>query len=80
MIISKGKMKEKFPKNFPVELTKVALEVEDMEEGDSLTIESSTKMEAMKMAINIGGYLTVNEYNSYQIILEGSKVRIDYVG
>jgi len=80
MIINKGKMKDKFPKNMTPEFNKVAKELEDMdEEGVSLAIELSTEMEAMTMAINITGYLMVNEYSSYQVILEGSKVRVDRV-
>jgi hypothetical protein len=85
MIISKGKMKEKFPKNMSSDLIKFAKELEDMEEGESLTIDFPSKaplhgeIKAMEMAVNVMGYLIANEYSSYQVILEGSKVRVDRV-
>ena len=85
MIITKGKMKDKFPKNMSSELLKLAQELEEMEEGESLTIDFPSKaplhgeMKAMETAVNVMGYLTVNEYSSYQVILEGSKVRVDRV-
>ena len=86
MIISKGKMKEKFPKNMSSDLIKFAKELEDMEEGESLTIDFPSKaplhgeIKAMEMAVNVMGYLIVNEYHGYQISLDESKIRVDFVG
>jgi len=86
MIIRKGKMEDKFPKNMSPEFLKLVKDLEDMEEGDSLFVELPTEMETLKMAINVMGYLMVNEYSSYQIELKskfpetGNIIRIDYLG